>query len=77
MALQKEQERLCRRLGNVESLAGSLGGQALMLCDMGRVREALPLAEEAHQLAAKHGYAALVKRTERLLEDVRRAAEGT
>ena len=52
MALHQEQERLCRELGSKDGLARSLANQALLLAqEMGRSREALPLAEEAYLLA--------------------------
>ena len=75
IVLLKEVERICRQLGNVESLAISLTNQASTLRQMGRPREALPLAEEARQLASKHGYGVLVKQIEPILNAVRQAAE--
>jgi tetratricopeptide (TPR) repeat protein len=77
MALHKEKERICRQLGNPESLAISLINQASVLRQMGRAREALPLAEQAHELATGHGYAALVKRIEPILNELRHATQGT
>lgn len=54
--LHKEEERLCRELGDPNGLAISLINQALLLArDRSRPREALPLAEEAHRLATDHG----------------------
>jgi hypothetical protein len=44
---------------------------------MGHTRKALPLAEEAQQLAASHGYAVLAKQIEPILDRVRQAAEET
>jgi len=62
-------------LGNVENLATSLINQSLVLQQMGRAREGLPLAEEAYQLATGHGYVALAKQIEPILNAVRRAAQ--
>ena len=75
MALHKEQERICRQLGNVHDLAISLANQAAVLWQMGRAREGLPLAEEAYQLATSHGYTALAKQIEPILNRVRQAAQ--
>ena len=75
MALHKEQERICRQLGNVESLAITLANQAAVLAQMGRAREGLPLAEQAHQLAAQHGYAALANQIESVVNTMRREAQ--
>jgi len=76
MALHKEQERICREMGNVEGLAISLVNQAGLLgLSMRRPREALPLAEEAHRIATRHGLTALAKQIEPILEKVRQALE--
>jgi hypothetical protein len=61
----------------VEGLATSLVNQASVLSQMGRTREALPLAEQAHQLATEHGYAALVKQTELIVNELRQATQET
>jgi tetratricopeptide (TPR) repeat protein len=74
MALHKEKERICRQLGNVDSLAISLANQAVVLRRVGRVTEGLPLVEEAYKIATSHGYAALAKQIEPVLNDMRRAA---
>src|SRR5208282_4648485 len=65
------------QLGDVEGLAISLANRAFLLKEMGRTQEALPFAEEAHWLAATHGYITLVKRTEPILNAVRQAALST
>lgn len=75
MALHKEEERICRQLGNVGGLAISLVNQALVLRQMGRAREGLPLAEIAYHLATAYGYAALAKQIEPILNEVRQAAQ--
>jgi len=75
MALHKEEERICRQLGSIEGLAASLANQASVLEDMGRAREGLPLAEEAHRLATTHGCAALARQIEPILNALRRAAD--
>ena len=73
MALYKEQERICRQLGNIESLATSLANQALVMGERGWTREALVLAEEAHKLASDHGYVALTALIASLLNRLRSA----
>jgi tetratricopeptide (TPR) repeat protein len=75
MALHKEGERICRQLGKVDGLARSLVNQALLLQKTGRTRESVPLAEEAHQLATSHGYAALAKQIEPIMNAARKAPE--
>jgi tetratricopeptide (TPR) repeat protein len=75
MALHKEEERICRQVGTVEGLAVSLANQASVLWKMERAREGLPLAEEAHRLAAGHGYAALARQFGPFLNGLRQAAQ--
>ena len=61
MALHKEEERICRELGNPEGLSVSLANQALIVKDLpGRRGEARGLAEEALGIATRHGYRQLV-----------------
>ncbi len=75
MRLHKEQERICRELGTVDGLARSLANQALLLAEnVGRPRQALPLAEEAYRLATEHGLTALAGQIKPILDDVRRMA---
>jgi tetratricopeptide (TPR) repeat protein len=76
MGLRKEEERICRQLGDVEGLAISLTNQASVLRQRGRVHEALLLAEQAHQLATEHGYGALIRQIEPILNAVQREAQG-
>jgi len=72
MRLNKEQERICRELGNKEGLAISLINQASLLSNkLGRHKEALPLAEEAHNLAMKTGQIALAKQIKPILDKIR------
>jgi hypothetical protein len=46
-----------------------------MLRKLGYALEGLPLAEEAHQLLANHGYTALVEQIQPILNAVRQAAQ--
>jgi hypothetical protein len=72
MALYKEQERLCRELGKKDGLSISLGNQALLMSDkLGRHQEALPLAEEAYQIASTHGLAGTANQIKVILEKIR------
>lgn len=65
----------CRELGNVESLARSLGNQALILAQQNHIREALTAAEKAYQLASGHGYTALAGQILPILERIRVSEE--
>ena len=68
MALHKQGEQFCRELGNPDGLARSLANQAGLLAEkMARPQEALPLAEEAHQLATDHSLDALAKQIKFIL----------
>lgn len=72
ITLLKEAERICRELNDPKALAGSLAQQALVLVDMeGRPGDALPLAEEAYQLAVNHGLTRLARATEGTLDFIR------
>ena len=72
MALLKEEERICRQLGDPAGLAISLANQASLLgLTMGRPREALPLAEEAYRLASQHGLTALAEQIRPFLDRLR------
>jgi len=63
--LHKEQERICRELGNKCRLAYSLINQASVLVRVGnQTKHALALADEAYRLAAENGYVALAKQIE-------------
>ena len=62
MRLHKEQEAICRRLNDPNGLAITLVNQAHLLAfSLSQPAAALPLAEEAARLAAKHGLIALDK----------------
>lgn len=72
MALNQEQEHLCRELGNPQGLVISLAHQAELLSEkLDRPQEALPLAAEAYHLATEHGYAALAGEFKSILDRVR------
>jgi len=74
MALYEEQARICRQMGGVKGVATSLANQAVALVNRGRALEALPLAEEAHDLASSHGLAAETSQISHLLDYIRQAA---
>ncbi len=72
MKLLKEQERICRELGTSSGLAQALNNQAVMLSSkIGQNKEALPLAEEAYNLAMKSGQLALAKQIKSTLDLIR------
>jgi hypothetical protein len=72
MALYQEEERLCRQVDKPEVLAGSLTNQAeLVADDWNRPEAALPLIEEAHQLAARHGLLAALQEIEPIRDRIR------
>jgi len=73
MALHKEEERICHELRNVEGLARSLVSQAILLVlNRNRLRDALPLAEEAYRLARDHDNAYLAeKQIKPILDSIR------
>jgi tetratricopeptide (TPR) repeat protein len=72
MRLSKEQERICRELGNLLGLATSLVNQALLLSDeMGHHKEALPLTEEAYDLAMNIGHIDLAQQIKHILDSIR------
>jgi len=71
IALHREAEQICRKLNNIEGLAISLTNQSSILRKMGRASEALPVTEEAYQLAATHGYTILEKQIEPILNAAR------
>ena len=51
MALHKEEERICRRLGNPSGLATSLANQANIQAERRQFREAIALAAQALEIA--------------------------
>jgi hypothetical protein len=76
MRLHKEEEQICRELGNPEGLAISLSNQASVVAvKRERLREALSLAEEAYRLATEHGLIALTRKIEPLLNLLRSRIE--
>jgi len=71
MRLYKEQERLCRELGNLDGLSVSLANQAELLNSTpGRRREARRLADEALDIATRHGYQQLVPQFQRIRDSI-------
>ncbi len=69
--LYREKEQICRELGDAEGIARSLCNEALLLAKLGKLGEALPLAEEAHGLVENHELTALAAQAERILDSVR------
>jgi hypothetical protein len=70
ITLHKQAERLWRELGDPRGLVISLVNQAAVLTDMRR-REALPLAEEAYELAVRNGLLELASQIKSLLDRAR------
>jgi hypothetical protein len=62
MNLHKEEESIWRELQNPEGLASSLVNQGLVWVEKGKPYEGLLLAEEANQIASKHGLTRLVEK---------------
>ena len=72
MSLHNEEEGICRELGNPRGLATSLANQAELLAgDLHQPQPALPLAEEARDLAEQHGLTALAEQIKPILDSVR------
>ena len=72
MELLREVEGVCRELGKPDDLAASLASQAELLSrDLRRLREALPLAEEAYRLASDHGYVRRAQKVKPVLDSIR------
>jgi tetratricopeptide (TPR) repeat protein len=55
MALHKEEERICRQLGNLDSLQTSLGNQAFILKARGQLDEAMALYKEQERICRQLG----------------------
>ena len=55
MALHKEQERICRELGNKDGLQASLGNQALILKARGDLDGAMALHKEEERICRELG----------------------
>jgi len=74
MALLREKECICRELNTPDWLARTLVSRArLLLKEMGRPQEALPLADEAERLVTEHGLHALAEQIKPILDRVRSA----
>jgi len=71
MRLHKEKELICREMGNPWGLAISLVNQLDILVKKGRRQDGVKLAQEAYDLASKHGYVALAKQLKEILDSVR------
>jgi tetratricopeptide (TPR) repeat protein len=72
ISLREEEEAICRELGDPSELARCLINKALVLAGgKGRAREALPLAEEAYDLASGHNLGALMDQIRPAVEFVR------
>ena len=54
-ALHKEQERICRQLGNLDALQHSLGNQAVILQARGDLDGAMALHKEKERICQKLG----------------------
>jgi len=55
MALHKEEESICRQLGNLNGLQISLGNQALILMNWGKLDEAMALHKETESICRQLG----------------------
>jgi len=72
MALHKEQERICRELGNKQWLASSLINQAFVLgLKKNQPKKALPMADEAYRLASGSGYTSLARHIDGIRAKIR------
>jgi tetratricopeptide (TPR) repeat protein len=68
LSLCKEQERICRELDNPEGISVSLAKQAMLISDFPeRKEEARRLAQEALEIATRHGYPQWVDKIQLLL----------
>ena len=71
MKLFKDKERICRELGDPNSLAISLVNQALIINEKGDTKQAFELAEQAYQLANQYGLIALAGQIKPSLDHIR------
>lgn len=71
MVLLKQQEQICRDIGNTRGLASSLYNQAVVLNKKGLLMEALARVEDASRLAKACGLLALERQSKPLLEFLR------
>ncbi len=75
VALHKEVERICKEIGNKHMIVISLINRANFMADkMGKPKEALPLAEEAYNLAIENGLEVLSEQIKPTLDAVRKKA---
>jgi len=76
MNLLKQQEEICRRLNNPESLIRSLANQALYLIqDFSKPQQAWPLIAEAVQLVNQHGYLQLAPQVQAIADAIQEQLE--
>ena len=76
MKLHKQEEQIFCELEDVKGLAISLANQAYLLgLSMGRLREAVVLAERAYRLASGHGLVALAGQLKGILDEIRQATD--
>jgi hypothetical protein len=69
----QQQAETCRRGSDPKGRAIFLAGQAHVLAfHLGQPRPALPLIEEAHQLAVRHGLALLAREIQPILDNIHR-----
>jgi tetratricopeptide (TPR) repeat protein len=73
--LLKEQEYTYRTSGDLEDLSRYLACYAKALTDLGHAKEALPMAEEAYELATNGSYAVRAKETKVVLDEIRSQLE--
>ncbi len=75
LAIHKQEEQLCRQLNSSHGVALSLINQAHLLADrLKQPADALPLAEEAHRLATRHGFNNLASQIKIRLARIRQKA---
>ncbi len=75
LAMHKKEEQLCRQLNSSHGVALSLINQAHLLADrLRQPAEALSLAEEAYQLATRHGFNNLAGQIKARLARIRQKA---
>ena len=70
-AIYKEQERLCRQLGNDNGLCVTLVNQGLNLARRGEKTTAIRLIKEGLSMAKAYQYGALVERFEKILKSIK------
>ncbi|MFZ1897739.1 DUF4011 domain-containing protein [Methanoregula sp.] len=76
MELHREKERICREIGNKKGIVLSLTNQAgIFLYERQDPGEALPLLEEAYQIAVSSGFESLVRQLRMYLDKVQKLNE--